>query len=39
MMIVSDACTMLLIKNDSKNVNDTSRSIIDDFRVMLQIVP
>ncbi len=44
MLIVIDACVINIIngiswsvKNDSESVNDGSKSIIDDSRVMFQI--
>jgi hypothetical protein len=44
MLIVIDACVIniingisLSVKNDSESVNDGSKSIIDDSRVMFQI--
>jgi len=37
-MIVSDACTISIINNASRTVNDTFRSIIDDARVTHQTV-
>jgi hypothetical protein len=37
-MIITDACTKNIINGASGNVNDASRSIVKDFRVMLQIV-
>ncbi len=38
MMIVSDNFTIHNMNEASRSVNDASRSTIDDFRVMLQIV-
>jgi hypothetical protein len=38
MTIVSDACTINIISDASRSVNDTSRRITDGSRVMLQIV-
>ena len=38
MTIISDDCTINTINDASRGSNDASKSIIDDSRVMLQIV-
>jgi hypothetical protein len=38
MTIVSDACTINIINDVSRHVNEASRNVIDDLRVTLKIV-
>ncbi len=37
-MIKNDACTVNIIHDTSRSVNDASRGVMDDSRVMLQIM-
>ncbi len=37
-MIISDACTINIINDNSRSVFEASRSVIDNYKVMLQIV-
>ncbi len=37
-MIVSYPCTINITKDTSKSINDASRNVTDDSRVMLEIV-
>ncbi len=37
-MIISDACIINIINDNSKSVFEASRGVIDNYKVMLQIV-
>ncbi len=37
MMIVSDACTVNIINDTYRSINDASKNVIDDYEETLQI--